>query len=68
MMPRLMVRKPAAQGAMASIAWPVWFSVVFAIDTSYLIADRDCQREFFVRFRYWLVHRRKRNDDAKRRG
>src|SRR5713101_819620 len=33
LMPRLMVRNTAMMRAMASMAWPVWFSVVFAIDT-----------------------------------
>src|SRR2546429_9954059 len=32
LMPRLMVRKTAMISAMASMAWPAWFSVVFAID------------------------------------
>src|SRR3979409_531257 len=33
LMPRLMVRNTSMMSAMASMAWPVWFSVVFAIDT-----------------------------------
>ena len=33
LMPRLMVRNTSMMSAIASIAWPVWFSVVFAIDT-----------------------------------
>ena len=33
LMPRLMVRNTIMMSAMASMAWPVWFSVVFAIDT-----------------------------------
>ena len=33
LMPRLMVRNTAMMSAIASIAWPVWFSVVLAIDT-----------------------------------
>ena len=33
LMPRLMVRNTSMISAMASMAWPVWFSVVLAIDT-----------------------------------
>ncbi len=33
LMPRLMVRNTSMMIAIASMAWPVWFSVVFAIDT-----------------------------------
>src|SRR5436309_14879172 len=33
LMPRLMVRNTAMISAMDSMAWPVWFSVVLAIDT-----------------------------------
>ena len=33
LMPRLMVKNTAMISAIASIAWPVWFSVVLAIDT-----------------------------------
>ncbi len=33
LMPRLMVRNTAMISAIASIAWPVWFSVVLAIET-----------------------------------
>src|ERR1700704_257347 len=32
-MKRLMVRNTPMMSAMASMAWPVWFSVVLAIDT-----------------------------------
>ena len=33
LMPRLIVRNTPMMSAIDSIAWPVWFSVVFAIDT-----------------------------------
>ena len=40
---------------MPSIAWPVWFSVVLAIDTMSWKPMATASELFLVRFRYWLV-------------
>ena len=41
--------------AMPSIAWPVWFSVVLAIETMSWKPMATARELFLVRFRYWLV-------------
>ena len=41
--------------AMPSIAWPVWFSVVLAIETMSWKPIATASELFLVRFRYWLV-------------
>ena len=50
--------------AMPSIAWPVWFRVVLAIETMSWIADGDGQRTVLGEVQILAGHRR--NDDAQR--